>query len=114
MALVKFETNSRIPDTSVRVITQNLVKAISRVTGEPESEIRVELAGDRRMRMADSDEPIAHVEVRGVEFPKDRARELTQAVCPILEDAMSIREERVYIAVISNRNSMWRVNGDLR
>lgn len=111
MALIRFETNTSITEDRVRTITQNLTLAVARVTGEQERDIRVELASNRRMRMADSDEPIAHVEVRGVEFPKDRARELTQAVCPVLENALSISGDKVYIAVISNRNSMWRVNG---
>ena len=113
MALIRFETNAGIPDDKVKVITQNLGKAVGRITGEPATEIRVEMAGNRRMRMAQSDDPIAHVEIRNVEIAKDRARELTQAICPVLEDAMGIPERQIYIAVISNRNSMWRVNGDL-
>lgn len=114
MALIRFETNASVPEDRVKIITQNLTKAVARVTGESEREMRVEIAGNRRMRMAESDEPIAHVEIRNVEFPKDRARELTQAVCPVLEEAMGIHDSKVYIAVISTRNSMWRVNGDLQ
>ena len=114
MALIRFETNATILDDKAKIISQNLTKAVGRLTGEPLSEIRVELTGNRRMRMADSDEPIAHVELRNVDFPKDRACELTRAVCPVLDDAMGIRDDKVYIAVISNRNSMWRVNGDMR
>ena len=114
MALIRFETNVNIPDDKARIITQNLTRAVCRLTGEAPAETRVELAGNRRMRMADSDEPIAHMEIRDVEFPKDRAQELTRAVCPVLEEALGIRDNRVYIAVVSKRNSMWRVNGDQR
>lgn len=112
MALVRFETNSRVSEERVRILTKNLTKAVARVAGEQESQVKVEIAGDRRMRMAESDEPIAHVEIRNVEIAKDRAGELTQAICPVLEDAMGIQNNKVYIAVVSTRNSMWRVNGD--
>jgi len=114
MALIRFETNTHIPDDRGKIIVQNLTKAVARITGEPETEIRVEMAGNRRMRMAESDEPIAHVEIRNVEIAKDRARELTQAVCPVIEDALGILDNRIYIAVVSTRNSMWRVNGDIQ
>lgn len=114
MALIRFETNTSIGEERARIVRQNLGKAVSHITGEPEQEMRVEIAENRRMRMATSDEPIAHVEIRNVEIAKDRARDLTQAVCPVLEDTLAIQDSNIYIAVISKRNSMWRVNGDLK
>ncbi len=114
MALIRFETNISLGDERTKIIKQNLAKSVAHITGEPEQNVRVELAENRRMRMAVSDEPIAHVEIRNVEIPKTRARDLTQAICPVLEEAMSVREGNVYIAVVSTRNSMWRVNGDLK
>ncbi len=111
MALIRFETNTNVSEDRVKIIVNNLTKAVARVTGEPETEIRVEIAGNRRMRMAGSDEPIAHIEIRNVEIPKERAKEITQAVCPVIEDAMDIQDRNIYIAVVSRRNSMWRVNG---
>lgn len=112
MATVRFETNANIPEDRGRIVVQNLTKAVARISGEPESEVRVEMAGNRRMRMADSDEPIAHVEIRNTEMPKNKAAELTQAICPVLEEALGIQDHNIYIAVVSSRNSMWRVNGD--
>ncbi len=114
MALIRFETNTNTPEERTKVITKNLIRAVSRFTGEPETEIRVEIAGNRKMRMAESDEPIAHVEIRNVEISKDRAKELTQAICPVIEDVFGIRDNHIYIAVVSTRNSMWRVNGDMK
>lgn len=111
MALIRFETNTNVSEDRVKIVVKNLTKAVARVTGEPETEIRVELAGNRKMRMAESDEPIAHVEIRNVEIRKERAKELTQAICPVIEDALDIQDKNIYIAVISTRNSMWRVNG---
>ena len=112
MALIRFETNMNVAEDRAKIVIANLTKAGARVTGEPTTEIRVEIAGNRRMRMADSDEPIAHIEIRNVDVPKERAREITQAICPVIEDAMDIRDRNIYIAVVSKRNSMWRVNGD--
>lgn len=113
MALIRFETNAPVPPDSTGIITRNLTLAVMRVAGEAEADVRVEVHGNRRMRMADdSDEPIAHVEIRNVDISKDRAGELTNAICPVIGEALGIRDSRVYIAVVSPRNSMWRVNGD--
>lgn len=114
MALIRFETNANTPEERVKIISRNLTRVVARFTGEPETEIRVEFAGNRKMRMAASDEPIAHIEICNAEIPKNRARELTQAICPVVEDVFGIHNNNIYIAVISKKSSMWRVNGDLK
>lgn len=114
MAIVRFETNAGVPDDRAKIIHQNLTKAVARIAGEPEANVRVEITGNRRMRMAESDEPIAHIEIRDVELPKDCAGELTRAICPVVEEALAIQDNRIYIAVVSRRNSMWRVNGAMQ
>ncbi len=115
MARIKFESNVAVSEDAVKIISKNLVKAVSRVTGEPESEMRVSIFGNVRMRMAAAENAaIAHIEIRDVQISKDRARELTQAICPVVEEALNIVEHNLYIAVVNpGRNSMWRVNGDL-
>lgn len=111
MATVRFETNATVPDDRGKIVMQNLVKAVARIAGEPESEVRVEIFGNRTMLMAKQGELIAHVEISNVDLPKDRAGELTRAICPVVEEALAIPDDRIYIAVVSRRNSMWRVNG---
>ena len=113
MPVVKLETNTRIPEEKAGKLRQGLLAAVAGATGVPTADFRVELAGDRKMRMADSDEPIAHVEIKDLDLPKDQAPKLTQAVCPVLDGMLGIRDNRVYIAVISTRSSMWRVNGNV-
>lgn len=111
MATVRFETNISVPEDRAKIIAQNLTKAVARIAGEPESEVKVEIAGNRNMLMAKSNEPIAHVEINSVDLPKERASELTRAICPVVEEALGIQDSKIYIAVVSRRNSMWRVNG---
>lgn len=111
MATVRFETNINIPDDRAKIITQNMTKAVARIAGIPELDVRVELSGNRSMLMANGDESLAHVGISNVDIPKDRAQELTRAICPVVEEALAIKDNRIYIAVVSTRNSMWRVNG---
>lgn len=114
MPLVRLETNNSLADGRDAALRQGLAAAIAAITGDPVAEIRVEIAANAKMRMADSDEPMAHVEIRRVEIPKERADELTAAVCPVLDSLLGVRDHRVYIAVVTTRNSMWRVNGTMK
>ncbi|MCD7896907.1 MAG: hypothetical protein LUG50_09580 [Planctomycetaceae bacterium] len=112
MALLRLETNATVPEEGAKVLHSKLTRHLAPLFEEPENQVRLEIAANRRMRMATSDEQLVHLEIRNIEFPKDRAEELTDLVCPIIEDVLSIGPKSVYIAVISARNSMWRVNGD--
>lgn len=112
MPTLKLETNSRIPEEKIAKLSKSLAAAVAGATGEPPGAFRVELAADQRMRMADSDTPVAHVTIQGLDFPKDKAALLTGALCPLLENQLGIDGNRVYIAVVSMRSSMWRVNGE--
>lgn len=114
MALIRFETNTSVDEKRANALRQRLGKAVAGITVEPEAAMRMEIADNRRMRMAKSDEPIAHVEIRNVEIEKERAGDLTKAICPVIENVMGIRDDKVYIAVVTTRNSMWRVNGDMQ
>ncbi len=115
MASIKFETNVMVPEDAVKIIHTNLSKAVSRLTGEPASEVQVSITGNLRMRMATAaTQPIAHIEIRNVHIDKERAGELARAICPVIEEAMNIAEHNIYIAVVNpGRNSMWRVNGEV-
>lgn len=111
MAIVRFETNIGVPDDRAKIISQNLTKAVARIAGEPESEVKVGIVGNRNMLMAKDNESLAHVEINSVDLPKERAGELTRAICPVIEEALGIPDSKIYIAVVSRRSTMWRVNG---
>lgn len=112
MPLVRVETNAVLHEAILNSLRQGLASAVGGMAGCGPAGTRVEIAGGRNMRMAGlDDEPLVHVEIRDVDFPKDRAAELTAAICPVLSRNIGVAGGRVYIAVVSNRNSMWRVNG---
>ncbi|MCD8140252.1 MAG: hypothetical protein LUE17_10830 [Planctomycetaceae bacterium] len=111
MALVRVETNVSVGEDRAKSIRTKMARAVATITAEPERDVRVEVAGDRRMRMAATGDNLVHVEIRNVEISKDHAPELTRTICPVLEEALAVRGDQIYIAVVSTRNSMWRVNG---
>ena len=111
MPLIKFTTNMQLPEERMEELGRKLAKGLCSVTGEPESATKVELAGGRALRSGGgSEDRAAHIEIRNSEVAKPQADSLTQALCPVVEDVLAIAKEKVYIAVLTNRNSMWRAN----
>ncbi|MCC8165703.1 MAG: hypothetical protein LIQ31_06050, partial [Planctomycetes bacterium] len=85
MALLRLETNASVPEEGAKVLQSKLTRRLAPLFEERENQIRLEIAANRRMRMATSDDHLVHLEIRDVEFPKDRADELTNLVCPIID-----------------------------
>lgn len=111
MPYLKLETNVEIPDDKVPALMKRLSDAVVAVTGKPERVVQVAVAGGGRMLFAGSEEANAHVEVKGISFPEESAKGMSEAVCAVLRDCLGIPGSRVYIAFVSYKGSMWGVDG---
>ena len=86
-------------------------KLISEKTGKPERYVMVDYAPDRPMVFAGSDAPCAYVELKSIGLPKDRTKEFSQALCTLLETAISVPADRIYIEFTDAKREMWGWNG---
>lgn len=111
MPYLKLSTNVSIAEAKAGELLKQLSFAVADVTGKPESVVQVAVAGGLRMYMDGSEEPTAHVEVKGINFTEDRARPMSEAVCKVLAAHLGIAGPRVYIAFDSYQGAMWGVNG---
>ena len=111
MPYLKLETNVPIPDAKAGELLKHLSATVARVTGKPESSVQVGMIGGQRMFMAGSEEPTAHVEVKGIGFPEERARDMSESICALLSGTLGIKGNRVYLAFVSYKGSMWGMNG---
>lgn len=110
MPYLKLETNVSIPDDKAAALLKSLSDAVVSVTGKPERVVQVAMVGGSRMLFAGSEEPNAHVEVKGISFPEESAKGMSEAICVVLQDSLNIPGERVYLAFVSYKGSMWGVN----
>ena len=111
MPYVRVDANVPIDGTTAEKLLAALSAATARVTGKPERVVQVAVAGGSRMLMAGSEEPTAHVVVKGIGFPEDQAKGVSGAVCDILAEILAIPGNRVYIAFETYKGSMWGVDG---
>ena len=111
MPYLKLETNVIIKDDVAGELLKDLSAAVARVTGKPESVTQVGVDGGQRMLMARTEEPTAHVEVKGIGFPEENAKAMSEAICAVLKNRLDIKGNRVYIAFVSYKGSMWGMDG---
>lgn len=114
MPYLRLETSVVIPEEKATNILKELSAAVAQVTNKPEARCQVSLTGGVRMLMAGSVEPTAHVEVKGILFPVDHAKPLSERVCALLQRELGIPGARVYMTFASFEGAMWGVDGTTR
>lgn len=111
MPYLKLDTNVPVDAPLAEELLRELSEAVSRVTEKPESVVQVAVDGGKAMLMAKTTEPTAHVEIKGIGFPEGKARAMSEAVCSVLGKRLDIKGNRIYIAFVSYKGSMWGVDG---
>lgn len=111
MPYLKLETNVAISDAKAGALLKELAAAVSRVTGKPESVVQAGIVPGMAMVMAGSDDPTAHVRVKGIGLGEDKVGPLCEAVCSLLSDSLGVPGKRVFITFDSYKGSMWGVDG---
>ena len=109
MPYVRIETNVQITDDKAQNVMRGLVAELSRLLSAPAAAVKVEAVRGVKMRMADEGDMAVHIEIRQCDYPKERSKELLDAFVKVVGETLGIPRKNVYIAVISNRNSMWKV-----
>lgn len=105
MPYVRLQTNAQLGDANA--LLKELSAAVAKVTGKPETFVQVAAQGEIPMCMAGNGSPTAHVEVKALGFPKDKAKPISAALCKILEDRLKIDGSRVFIVFSSHEGAMW-------
>lgn len=111
MPYLRLETNVAIPGDKADALLRQLSAAVTKATGKPESSIQASLAGGVPMFMAGSAEPTAHVEVKGIGFPEEHARLMSEIVCALLERELGVPGRRTYLTCAAFKGSMWGADG---
>src|SRR4051812_34781595 len=64
------------------------------------------------MLFAGSDGPVAFLELKSVGLPARRTKDLSEALCQLIEGHLGIPRDRVYVKFIDVKGAMWGWKGD--
>lgn len=109
MPLLKIETNAPLPDDR-----QALMALVSTTTasllGKPERYVMVALTHNPDMLFGGIDSPLAYLELKSIGLPGATTRQLSEALCTLINRQLDIPVERIYIEFADARRNMWGWN----
>ncbi len=110
MPLIRIQTN-RIISTEKRsaLLKQASVK-LAEILGKPERYVMLSLEINRDMLFAGKDAPLAYLELKSIGLPSERTAEISAILCALMESALGISKDRVYIEFADAERHLWGWN----
>jgi phenylpyruvate tautomerase PptA (4-oxalocrotonate tautomerase family) len=111
MPLLILETTVVLTEDKRKALLASLSKTVAETIGKPEQYVMVAI-GQADMLMSGSPGAAAFVDVRSIGgLTNDVNQELSQQVCKLLNDALGVPENRVYLNFTEVEASNWGWNG---
>ncbi len=111
MPYLKIQTNVKLADGDVDGLLKAASKAVADKLGKPERYVMVAVEGERPMVFAGQAAPTAYLELKSIGLPEDLTSDLSSVLCALMESALGIPEDRVYIEFANARGALWGWNG---
>lgn len=108
MPYIHLTTNVQIPDNTEELLKNQFGHAIGIIPGKSESWLMLNFTDEARLWFAGSDAPaaLAEVSVYGGAHPEDYD-DLTSRVTEILEGALDISPDRIYVKYTETEHWGW-------
>lgn len=112
MPYLKIQTNLPLSKKAERAVLRNASQLVAELLEKPESFVMVALETDTPMLFAGSDEPVAFLELKSIGLPAKQTKDLSEALCQMIEGHLGVPSDRVYVKFIDVKRGMWGWKGD--
>ncbi len=112
MPYLKIQTNLLLSKKAERNILKDASTVVAQELGKPEEFVMIAVQPDTPMLFAGTDDPVAFLELKSIGLPAKKTKQLSQALCTLINRHLGIRPERVYVKFIDVRRGMWGWKGD--
>jgi phenylpyruvate tautomerase len=112
MPYLMIQTNLPLGKKAERAILKNASTLIAELLEKPESFVMIALETDTPMLFAGSDDPVAFLELKSIGLSARKTKDLSEALCQLIEGHLGIARDRVYVKFIDVKGSMWGWKGD--
>lgn len=111
MPYLMIQTNQAIDEAAGKTLLGNASRLVATELGKPESYVMVALEAAVPMLFAGEGSPLAYLELKSIGLPESKTASLSAALCNLMEEAVGISKERVYIEFANAERTMWGWNG---
>ncbi len=110
MPLLRIQTNRTIGTEERSALLKQASVRLAGILGKPERYVMVSLEINPDMLFAGKDAPLAYLELKSIGLPGKRTAEISADLCDLLESALGIPGERVYIEFADAERHLWGWN----
>lgn len=111
MPLLRLQTNAQLPLEQQRSLLATASRLVAHQLGKPERYVMVSMEHNPAMLFAGEEEPLAYLELKSIGLPADATGSLSLALCELVQEALGISPDRVYIEFSDAAPRMWGWNG---
>jgi len=111
MPYLKIQSNISADSAKKQSVLAKASATIAEQLGKPERYMMTAMDTDCAMTLGGSDQPLAFVELKGLDLSESRTGELSGTICQLLQAELGIPQDRVYINFSDIPRAMWGWNG---
>ena len=111
MPLLKIQTNIEIKEPDKKTLLAKASQLTAEQLGKPESYVMVIIESQQPMLFAGNDAPLAYLELKSIGLPENKTKDLSQALCNLVNTEITIPQDRIYIEFANAERGMWGWNG---
>ena len=109
MPVLKVQTNSEVQDK--KKFKQDATALLSKVLSKPSQYIMIIIETGVDMMFAESESPLAYVEMKSIGLPGEATADISGALCSFLEKELKVPQNRIYIEFADAQRNMFGWNG---
>ncbi|HEB57595.1 MAG TPA: hypothetical protein ENJ01_00045 [Gammaproteobacteria bacterium] len=110
MPYLKIQTNVPLDAAQRQDLLPQASQRVAAQLGKPERYVMVRLDPVQPMLFAGSDAPTAYLELKSIGLSADQTTGLSESLCELMQTALGVPPERVYIEFSDAPRAMWGWN----
>lgn len=112
MPVLKIQTNQEVNSADRAQMLTDASAIVADMLGKPERYVMVVFEQNIDMRFANSDKPLAYLELKSIGLPIDKTTGFSAILSQFIHAYLNIPADRIYIEFSDAQRQMWGWNGD--
>lgn len=110
MPLLKISTNQFLDHESIGDFLKQASASVAATLGKPEQYVMISLEHNPHMLFAGSSDALAYLELKSIGLPGDQTRQISHALCQLIDQHLAVPADRVYIEFSAPERHLWGWN----
>jgi phenylpyruvate tautomerase PptA (4-oxalocrotonate tautomerase family) len=110
MPFLKIATNQPLEQERMSELLKHTSESVATILGKSERYVMISIEHNPQMLFAGSNEALAYLELKSIGLPDDQTKQISNALCQLMEQQLGVSPERVYIEFSAAERHQWGWN----